>query len=104
MFKIFVEPLELILEKEYYLNVVKEIAVTDSYLSMDKDVRGCQKESFDECTTMKYLKALTQKCKCLPFQMIQSTKVGKMLLGKDTLILFLILRLQCVLKIILTVF
>ena len=43
---------------------------------MDKDVRGCQKESYNKCSTRRYLKALMNKCQCLQFQMIQSEKVG----------------------------
>ena len=74
---------------EHYLNVIKEISVTDSFLSMDKNERGCQEESFDECTTRKYLKALRNKCQCLPFQMIQSNKVSNNLLGKDFMRLLL---------------
>ena len=82
---IFVEPLKLIVEKKYFLNVIKEITVTDSYMSMDKDVRGCQKASFDESTNRKYFKALINQCECLPFQIIQSKKVGNILLGKDSM-------------------
>ena len=88
MLLIFIEPLELSLEKKYFLNVVKEITVTDSYLSMNKNTRGCQKESFDECITRKYLKALINHCQCLPFQMIQNNKVGCMRLGKDQLYIY----------------
>ena len=43
---------------------------------MDKDVRGCQKESYDECTTRKYENSLINQCQCLPFQIMQSKKVG----------------------------
>ena len=43
---------------------------------MDKDVRGCQIETYDECTTRKYKNSLINQCQCLPFQMIQSEKVG----------------------------
>ena len=83
MLLIFVEPLELSLERKYFLNVIKEISVTDSFMSMDKDVRGCQKESYDKCSTTKYIDALMNECQCLPFQMIQSNKVSNNLLGKD---------------------
>ena len=82
MLLIFIEPLLLSLDKKYYLNVVKEISVTDSYLSMNKNERGCQKETFDECTTRKYKNTLINQCQCLPFQMIQMEKVGRMLLAK----------------------
>ena len=64
----FTEPLELSLDMKYNLNVIKEITVTDSFLSLDKDVRGCQELSFNECTTRKYTNKLIQKCQCLPFQ------------------------------------
>ena len=56
-----------------YLNVVKEITVTDSFLSLDKETRGCQVESFDKCTTRNHINTLMNKCQCLPFQM-ESTK------------------------------
>ena len=52
---------------EYNLNVVKEITTTDSFLSLDESIRQCQEESYDECTTKKYIKALKNKCQCLPF-------------------------------------
>ena len=35
-------------EGEYNLNVLKEIRVTESYLGLDKEFRGCQKEEKDE--------------------------------------------------------
>ena len=54
---------------EYFLNGIKEISVTDSFLSMGKSIRGCQEESYDDCTTKKYKAALTDKCQCLPFQL-----------------------------------
>ena len=85
MLLIFVEPLKLSLEKKYFLNVIKEITITDSFMSMDKDVRGCQKESYDKCTTTKYINALMNECQCLPFQIIQSNKVGNILLRKDSM-------------------
>ena len=58
------------------MNVIKEIKVTDSFLSMDKGVKGCQKESFDDCTTRKYMNALMSKCHCLPLQVIQTNEVS----------------------------
>ena len=54
---------------EYNLNVVKEITVTDSFLSLDKSIKQCQEESYDECTTRKYMIALKNKCQCLPFHL-----------------------------------
>ena len=60
---------KLKLENSYNLNVIKEIRVTDSFLSMDKDIKGCQKESYDDCTRRKYLKTLINRCQCLPFHL-----------------------------------
>ena len=54
---------------KYHLNVIKEITVTDSFISLEKDIKGCQVESFDECTTRKYMDPLMNKCQCLPFQL-----------------------------------
>ena len=36
------EPVEMMGEGEYNLNVMKEISVTDAYLQLHQDVRGCQ--------------------------------------------------------------
>ena len=54
---------------EYFLNGIKEISVTDSFLSLDENIRGCQEESYDDCVTKKYTDTLTDKCQCLPFQL-----------------------------------
>ena len=72
------EPLELSLEKMYYhLNVIKEITVTDSFLTLNKNIRGCQEESFDDCMTWKYKKILKDECQCLPFQIRSNEQVSK---------------------------
>ena len=60
---------------KHYFNVIKEIKVTNSFLSLDKDIRGCQEESNDECTTRKYMNTLMNKCQCLPFHLRLSNKV-----------------------------
>ena len=62
------DPLKLNLGKKYFLNVIKQISVTDSFLTLDKNIRNCQKESYDECTTMKYKNTVINKCHCIPFQ------------------------------------
>ena len=60
---------------KYNLNVVKEVSVTDSFLALDKKISGCQKESFNDCTTRKYMNTLLSKCQCLPFQLRLTEKV-----------------------------
>ena len=72
----FSEPLELPLDLEYKMNVVKEISVTDPFLSLDKNIRGCQEESYNECTTRIHMNALISKCNCLPFQLRLNEEVS----------------------------
>ena len=65
-------------EGEYNLNVVKEIKVTDSYLGLNEDIRGCQNEiAFDTCTTKHYIDNLLDQCHCLPFTIRLSDKVSQ---------------------------
>ena len=60
--------MKLIGEGEYNLNALKEIRVTESYLGLDQDVRGCQNEEpLKNCTTRQYLKTMLGECGCLPF-------------------------------------
>ena len=64
-FPLFIEPVSLIGEGEYNLNVLKEIEAKDSYLGLDQDVRKCQNnEPLLNCTTRKYLEDVMEKCKC----------------------------------------
>ena len=61
---------------QYNINVVKDVKVTDSYLELDKSVRGCQnEESYEDCTTSYYIKTLLEHCKCLPFNIRLHKKV-----------------------------
>ena len=49
------------------MNVLTEIEVTESYLALDKDIRGCQNEEpFDNCTTRQFIDTFLDKCGCLP--------------------------------------
>ena len=49
---------------------MKEMKVTDSFLSLNKEVRGCQNvEPFEDCTTRNYLESLRNNCGCIPFAM-----------------------------------
>ena len=61
---------------EYNLNVLKEIDVTDSYLDLSEEVKGCQnEESFVNCTTRNFIDSLLGQCGCLPFDIRQTEKV-----------------------------
>ena len=62
------EPVTLVGEGRFNLNVLKHIEVTDSYLDMAKDAKHCQNnEDIDICTTRQYLKAFQKQCGCVPF-------------------------------------
>ena len=72
----FLEHVELIGEGEYNLNVLKEIEVTDSYLGLDKILRGCQtEEPYHNCTTRKHIDTIKAKCGCLPYNIKLTNKV-----------------------------
>ena len=66
---LFSEPVKLIGEGKYNLNIMKDIKVTDSYLGLDMKHRGCQNEEpLDNCTTRHYIDTLLQQCGCLPLR------------------------------------
>ena len=70
------EPVKLIGEGEYNLNVLNEIKVTDSYLGLDSDIIRCQnKEYLHNCTTRQYINTLLDQCGCLPFNIRRSDEV-----------------------------
>ena len=72
------EPLNLLGEGSYNLNVVKEVKTTDHFLDMDLKDRGCQDDvPFEKCTTSKTLDAMFHKCQCLPLHLNKERKVSK---------------------------
>ena len=76
MNNIFLEPVVLIGEGLYNLNSLKEIQVTDSYLELDEDVRGCQTtKPYYNCTTRIYFDKMLQKCGCLPLPLANIDQV-----------------------------
>ena len=76
MNNIFLEPVVLIGEGLYNLNSLKEIQVTDSYLELDEDVRGCQTtEPYYNCTTRIHLDNIVKKCGCLPLPLANIDQV-----------------------------
>ena len=71
-----VEPLQLGVGKEYNLNNIKEIKVTEDFLGLSVAKRKCQnEESYEECKTRNYIDALMKTCKCLPFVIGEADKV-----------------------------
>ena len=70
-------PVQLVGEGQYNLNALTEIEVTDSYLALDAEVRGCQtNESFFNCTTRHYMANILQRCGCIPLNIKLSDEVN----------------------------
>ena len=70
------EPLKLAVGKEYNLNNVQEIKVTEEFLGMNKKVTDCQNtESYDSCKTRQYISTMMKECQCLPFSISLSNEV-----------------------------
>ena len=62
------------------MNIIKEEEVTESFLGLDQDVRGCQDdEHYDECTTRHYIETMREQCGCLPLYIRLSDKVDHFL-------------------------
>ena len=62
---------------EYNLNNVKEITVTDDFLTLDKSIIKCQnEESLQDCKTRKYIDTTVEQCKCLPFGIRNNNEVS----------------------------
>ena len=54
---------------------IKEIKVTDEYLGLNSQTKGCQNETtYEDCVTELYLDLLKDECKCLPFNLQNFTK------------------------------
>ena len=52
------------------MDAVKEIVVTESFMSLDQYTRGCQnKESYETCTSRYFHETILTKCGCLPWKL-----------------------------------
>ena len=75
-FIFFEDPLELSLNYSYNLNVLSEVSVTNSYLSLEESVINCQeKDSLVNCITKNYINNLKKTCRCLPLKLGLDDKV-----------------------------
>ena len=60
-------PVRLFGEGEYNLDVLKEIRVTESFLTLEQNVIKCQnEESEDNCRTRHHVNIVKKECSCLP--------------------------------------
>ena len=54
----------------YKLSAVKEIKVTNDFLSLNVNKKNCQtKESLEECSTKIGLQDISDKCGCIPYKL-----------------------------------
>ena len=61
------DPVTLPGEGEFNLNSLKETEVTESFMGLKQDARGCQNdEEYVDCTTRNYIESIRQQCGCLP--------------------------------------
>ena len=83
MWTFFLEPVPLNGEGFYNLNVVKEERVTEAFLGLDEEVRGCQNhEAQEDCQTRYFIKTALEECECLPFNIRTDEWKKKVLLQK----------------------
>ena len=76
----FLDSLKLPIDFNYNLNVVKEIQVTESYLTLEEDIRKCNKEeTFDDCANHLYIDTFIKKCNCLPLRLQLKNEVKLLL-------------------------
>ena len=68
-------------EGQYNLLSLKEISVTDSFMTLDKDFRKCQNiETQNDCKTRLYIEHIRQICGCIPLSLNLFAKVPFLLL------------------------
>ena len=73
--KCYIEPLLLYGEGKYALSAIKEVAGTNTFLSMDEKIKLCQsKETYQQCMTKEYIKKGLETCGCTPFTLRNFTK------------------------------
>ena len=76
----FLDSLKLPIDFNYNLNVVKEIQVTESYLTLEDDLRKCNnEETSDDCANHLYIDTFLKKCNCLPLRLQLKNEVKLLL-------------------------
>ena len=72
----FLDDFIMIGEGEYNVDDFRQIDVTESYLSLDPNVKRCQnKESLHDCTTRHHMDTIIGQCGCLPLNLRTSDEV-----------------------------
>ena len=80
----FKDALELVGERGFNLKIFKEISVTESFMKLDDNVRGCQDVEFlSTCLVKKYVQ-MKSKCGCVPLSLSFDDEVSKCKWPKET--------------------
>ena len=83
-FHYFSESVKLSGEGKYNLNAIKEIKVTDSFLGLDMEDKGCQNEEpIENCTTRNYIETLLHQCSCLPLKLTEAQNVKLLIVSPN---------------------
>ena len=76
--------MELVGEQGFNLKIFKEIVVTESFMNLDDNVRGCQDvEVLSTCTVKKYVQTKS-KCGCVPLSLSLDDEDSICKLPKET--------------------
>ena len=68
-------PLILFGEGNYALTDIKQIEITDAFLSLDEEIKKCQNvETVHECETRKFINLGLERCNCTPYALRNFTK------------------------------
>ena len=61
---------------------MKEVRVTDSFLSMSAERRNCQNEErYEDCATGEYLERVKRICSCIPENLLGEADDIKVFVG-----------------------
>ncbi len=78
------DSLELVGEQEFHLKIFKEISVTESFMHLGDNERGCQDvEVQRNCTVQKYVQTKS-KCGCVPLHLNLDDEDSICYLEKET--------------------
>ena len=62
-------PVELVGDYMFNLNVLKEVNVTEDFLELNEEHRGCSKTEKMDCITEGFKENILEECGCLPFKL-----------------------------------
>ena len=90
-------PLILHSNGSYALSAVKEMRISEDFMSLGKDLTKCQvQEEYEECSTRIYQAAMIEQCNCIPYslglgknQVYEKTHEGPSLMFSADLLVYM---------------